>query len=299
MELLQLVYFLELAESEHVTKTAEKLMISQPTLSLTIRRLEDELGAALFDRNGRNIRLNENGRLFRTYAEDALRLLQEGKSELSQREDKRNALVSVGIQSPYVWQDLTGGFVTRYPQYTLSQRSVEDGSWREALRSGEFDYYIGGITDDGDSAFSRSLASFTFAQGSLCVIVPRDSAFADRASVSLPELAGEAFISRPAGEVFQLYTDHLCLLAGFVPRISMVCDYTLREAMVAEGHGISFSSTFASRWITDARIRAVPVEGPLSQRSQQLVWLKTRNSSSGSDAFLAYVKEYAEKNGKK
>ena len=85
MELLQLTYFLELAESEHVTKTAEKLMISQPALSLTIRRLEDELGAALFDRNGRNIRLNENGRLFRTYAEDALRLLQEGKSELSQR----------------------------------------------------------------------------------------------------------------------------------------------------------------------------------------------------------------------
>jgi len=242
MELLQLAYFLELAESEHVTKTAEKLMISQPTLSLTIRRLEEELGVQLFDRTGRNVRLNENGRLFRTYAEDALRILRKGKTELALRKEKRKPFVAVGIQSPYVWQDLTGGFATRYPQYALSQQSVEDGSWKNSLLSGAIDFYIGGLLDGPQAVPDGRFDSLTFAEGSLCVIVPASS-YAGRESVRLSELSEASFICRPAEEVFQQYTDRLCRLEGFTPKISMVCDYTVREAMVAEGHGLSFSST--------------------------------------------------------
>lgn len=59
MELLQLRYFCELAKTEHLTKTANKLHISPPSLSVTISRLETELGVALFDRPGKMIRLNK------------------------------------------------------------------------------------------------------------------------------------------------------------------------------------------------------------------------------------------------
>jgi len=62
MKLLQLYYFRALAEKEHLYRTATELYISPSALSTTISRLEKELGVQLFDRVGRNIRLNDNGK---------------------------------------------------------------------------------------------------------------------------------------------------------------------------------------------------------------------------------------------
>ena len=64
MELLQLRYFLEVAESEHVTHSAQKLRVSQPSLTQAISRLERELGVQLFEPEGRGIRLTEAGRFY-------------------------------------------------------------------------------------------------------------------------------------------------------------------------------------------------------------------------------------------
>ena len=61
MNLSQLHYFQIVAEEEHISRAAEKLHISQPSLSTTIRRLESELDTPLFDRRGRNIYLNKAG----------------------------------------------------------------------------------------------------------------------------------------------------------------------------------------------------------------------------------------------
>ena len=64
MELLQLKYFTAAAEQQHITKAAERLHIAQPALTQSIKKLEEEMGVRLFDRSGRNIVLNETGRLF-------------------------------------------------------------------------------------------------------------------------------------------------------------------------------------------------------------------------------------------
>ena len=64
MELSQLKYFEIVAKHEHITRAAEELHIAQPSLSKAISRLEAELGVELFDRQGRNIKLNSFGRVF-------------------------------------------------------------------------------------------------------------------------------------------------------------------------------------------------------------------------------------------
>ena len=64
MNLNQLRYFCVLAETEHYTKAAEQLAITQPTLTHSIKGLEQELGIALFDKQGRNIRINQYGKFF-------------------------------------------------------------------------------------------------------------------------------------------------------------------------------------------------------------------------------------------
>ena len=72
---LQLRYFQALAEEQHLTRTAEKLYISQTTLSTMISRLERELGVRLFDRQGGGLRLNKCGKEYLQYVNGALLML--------------------------------------------------------------------------------------------------------------------------------------------------------------------------------------------------------------------------------
>jgi DNA-binding transcriptional LysR family regulator len=92
MELLQLHYFQTVARLEHMTKAAEELKIAQPSLSKTISRLEEDLGAPLFNRQGRNIRLNQFGKVFLTRVDRIFRELEEGKREIRDMAGLNNCL---------------------------------------------------------------------------------------------------------------------------------------------------------------------------------------------------------------
>jgi DNA-binding transcriptional LysR family regulator len=82
MNLRQLQYFRELAKIEHITQAAEKLSITQPSLSHAISELEKELGTFLFEKQGRNIRLTKYGKYFLTYVDNALEELEKGQKNL-------------------------------------------------------------------------------------------------------------------------------------------------------------------------------------------------------------------------
>lgn len=78
MNLNQLRYFVTLAHLEHYTKAAEELKISQPSLSHAMTTLEEELETSLFQKQGRNVTLTKYGKLFLTYVEEALQILDLG-----------------------------------------------------------------------------------------------------------------------------------------------------------------------------------------------------------------------------
>ena len=84
MELNQLKCFLEVARLEHITQAADQLHITQPALSKVIARLEDDLGVKLFDREGKNIRLNEYGRVAQNYAQRIMYTIGDMEAELAE-----------------------------------------------------------------------------------------------------------------------------------------------------------------------------------------------------------------------
>ena len=82
MDWHQINYFQTVAKVQHITRAAELLSISQPALSRSISRLEDELGVQLFDRKGRNIYLNRYGKMFLNRVEQSIKQIEIGKQEI-------------------------------------------------------------------------------------------------------------------------------------------------------------------------------------------------------------------------
>ena len=99
VELLQLRYFLEVAESEHVTHSAQKLRVSQPSLTQAISRLERELGVQLFEPEGRGIRLTEAGCFYSKRIAKAVGEIDSATSELARFDEERSSIVRINVVS--------------------------------------------------------------------------------------------------------------------------------------------------------------------------------------------------------
>ena len=119
MNLLHLEYFREAARSEHVQKTGERLHVSPSAVSSGIRSLEQELGVNLFDRVGRNMKLNEYGKIFLPYVEEMFSSLHNGVNAVqAARHQKR---VSFTISDAALYIDLVSRFSEAYPEIRIRQ----------------------------------------------------------------------------------------------------------------------------------------------------------------------------------
>ena len=99
MNLNQLIYFATLAQLQHVTRASEKLNIAQPSLSKAIANLEQELGVDLFEKQGRNVVLTRQGKLYLDYVEKALESLEEGRSALQRMQTELDQRIDIGFVS--------------------------------------------------------------------------------------------------------------------------------------------------------------------------------------------------------
>ena len=97
MELRQLRYFLSVAETEHLTGSADALFVTQSTLSHGLRQLEAELGVPLFDRLGRGLRLSQAGHAFRDHAARALQELEAGRQAVADMSALQTGTLQVGV----------------------------------------------------------------------------------------------------------------------------------------------------------------------------------------------------------
>ena len=99
MELLQLYYFMQVAKKENMSQVAKDLHIAQPSLSQTIKRLENELDTPLFDRQGKHLQLNEYGRIVERYGQHIFTALENIQSEIADLKGINHSTVSLKIQA--------------------------------------------------------------------------------------------------------------------------------------------------------------------------------------------------------
>src|ERR1700758_5593776 len=119
MELHQLRYFCAVAETGSFSRAAERSHVSQPSLSQQIRKLEDELGARLFDRLGRSVRLTDLGKAFLPRARAVLRELEAAKGDVLERKKSVAGSLVVGVIptiAPYFLPPRLTSFTRHFPQ---------------------------------------------------------------------------------------------------------------------------------------------------------------------------------------
>ncbi len=286
----QLRYFVAAARSEHMARAADQLDLSQPALSRSIQKLEEELGLPLFDRVGRGVRLNDAGRILlrrvdRANAEfeDALRELKDFGATKS---------VSLGYLSTFgvrLIPELVKGFSALEPGLQFNLFEAPTPLLTKQLLNGEVDLCA------STELYDPGLEWRPLFNEELFALVPVDHRLAARKCIDLIELADEPFVALRLGHGLRLVLDELCARAGFKPKITLEgYEVSSLRGLVAAGFGVTLAPRGS---VSAATYVDLPISTPVCFRVVGVSWRKERWLSQKALAFRDYlIKELAATN---
>lgn len=192
MLLRHLNYFLAVAQYQSFTRAAHALHVSQPALSQQVRQLEDQLGAQLFDRNGRTVRLTDAGEVYLRYARQALQDLEEGRRAIHDVSDLSRGSLRVAVAptfTSYLIGPLVEAFHRRYPNVRLVMQEMLQERVETQLVEDELDIGI---------AFEKPTSSAVEFQPllveTLALVVGRTHALSERRSIDRDTLMRESLV---------------------------------------------------------------------------------------------------------
>ena len=187
MELRVLNYFLMAAREENITKAAQLLHVTQPTLSRQLMQLEEELGVKLFQRSNHCIVLTEEGMLLKRRAQELISLAEKTRQDLMQKDTELTGEISIGcgeLQSVDFLAKLLARFQTENPLVQINIFSGNADSIKERIENGLLD--MGLLPEPVDMtkyAFLHVPQRETWG-----VPVHKDSELAEKQAVSPPDL---------------------------------------------------------------------------------------------------------------
>lgn len=235
MELKHIEYFCLVAETENMTLAAQTLMTSQPYISKKIKQLEEELGVALFDYVGRNIRLNYYGKTFYEYAKSVLETLDNAKKRMNELQGKMHTTFSLYTNVSLYMPGLLGDFHKRYPHLTLVQLSAPREKMIRALLEGEIDFAICTPPIEHEGIETALLFKDT-----ALALLPDEHLLHQKESISLNDLNKENFIITPVGYGMRDNMDIVFNNHNIYPRIVIeTADSSLMPSYVRAGVGIA------------------------------------------------------------
>ncbi|TWF79801.1 DNA-binding transcriptional LysR family regulator [Pseudonocardia hierapolitana] len=282
MELHQLRYFVAVAREGSMTAAASSLFLAQPTLSIQIRKLEQEVGAKLFERLARRVVLTAAGKAFLEHAERALAELERGRERVADVVGLRQGRVAVGVLpsvAAHLLPAVLAEFRAEHPGVTvhLVENDVSR-DFEQLVQAGELDVAVTRMP-----VTLAGLGARTLVREPIVALVPPGHPLAGRAGVALRELADEGFVCMRSGYGLRELTDQLCAEAGFVPRVVIETgQLSIVHGMVRSGVGVALLPRLAARGAE----HVVPVSDPHARRELGVVWRRSAQESPPVAAFL-------------
>lgn len=282
-----IIHFLAVARHEHVTRAANELGVSQPTVSRNLAKLEELLGSRLFDRQGRGLRLNAAGQILLQYVDRAKAELEDATLAIDEQNESAARTISIGFLGTFgvsLIPALIRSFSAqqaRPPRFRLLQGSVP--FLRDRLDARDIELCVAAPRFPAANLEWRPLF-----EEDLFAVVPASSILAQRDGIDLVEFATQPFVVLKPQYGLRTVVEQLCRAAGFEPKIAFeVEEVATLRGLVGAGVGV----TIAPRPVLETTALTVdlPITSPHAHRVVGLMWRRDRRMSREASLFRNHV----------
>jgi len=271
------------------TRAAEELFLTQPTVSMQIKKLSEAIGLPLFEHVGRNVEPTEAGKEVYVACRGMFETLSNLEMKMSDMKGLKRGRLRMGVitTAKYLAPEMLGEFSQIYPGIDLSLKVTNRENIIRRIRANEDDLYIMGQAPEGDF----DVESFSFAPNPLVVMAPRNHPLMGKKNISLEEIAKEPFIIREPGSGIRDAMYKAFDAAGVRPTVRMELgnNEAIKHA-VAGGLGLSVLSlhTLSLEGI-DGAVGLLDVKGFPILRDWYIVYPKGKELSLVAQTFLDFV----------
>jgi len=285
MEMRQLRYFLAVADAQNFTRAAETVHVSQPSLSVQIAALEDELGAPLFDRLGRRVALTQAGHILREHAQRVLREVEQGAQaiqELTGAERGRLLVGALSTVNSYLIPPLVSRFRQRFPRVQLQIQARPSADIVADLLENRLDLGFCLLPVESDRLVTSRLFEET-----LCLVAP--AGFRRQGGrMRMQDLAGLPLILMPADYCLRKMIEAECAEAGVRPQVSI--EMTSPEGILAavkQGAGMTIlPELFVRHQLGGGALRAIELYDPAPKHTVVLAHRADRHLGLAAQEFI-------------
>jgi|SRR5579864_1891262 len=287
MEVHQLRYFCAVAQEGSFTRAARQQHIAQPSLSQQIRKLEDELGARLFDRLGRTVKLTPFGETFLPRVKAILRDMENAKQEIEEmsgQERGRLVIGSIPTIAPYLLPLCLTSFTSQFPQIQVSVVEEITSELLDRLHKGTIDLALLALP-----VAEGPYDCYELFRERLHLVVPENHRLASRPGARLKQVEQDPFLLLKEGHCFRENTLAACGRARLEPNVIFESgQFSTLLAMVAAGMGVSVVPEMAIE--PRAGCSFVPLIDEAAYRRVGVVQFKHHFRSRGQVAFVRHLK---------
>jgi LysR family transcriptional regulator, hydrogen peroxide-inducible genes activator len=291
MNLRELRYLVALADHKHFGRAAEATFVSQPTLSTQLKKLEDELGVSLVERNPRNVMLTEVGEAVVARARVVLREADEIRAIARRAMDPESGMVKLGVfptLGAYLLPHIVPGMVARFPKLELILVEEKTETILRMLHEGDLDCGILALPIPEDGLHTEFLFEEDF-----ILAVPQKHPLAKQKRVRLKDLLQEELLLLDDGHCLREQALEVCHQAGANERggFRATSLETLRH-MVAANVGMTLlpALTVHPPAPMSAAVHLVPFHDPPPHRRIAMVWRRTSALSAFLQKLVPLVK---------
>lgn len=287
MEITQIKYFLDVAETQHITESAEHLHIAQPALSQSIRRLEKDLGVPLFMHWGRNIVLTEYGECARDQLLPVIKKLDDLPDILRTMANISNETIHINVLA-------ASSMVT---DAVIEYKSRHENINFKLLQNTQGDIFdIEVTTKLADAKLSETENGCFECEEKIFLAVPSDGKFGSRSSIPLSEASDEGFISLFGSKQFRYICDRLCRSAGISPRIIFESDSPAAvKNMIAAHLGIGFWPEFTWGRLDSDRVKLIGIENSRGARDIVITRKNNKLNNDNVNDFFDFLVDFCKK----
>jgi LysR family hydrogen peroxide-inducible transcriptional activator len=291
MTLTELKYIVAVAREKHFGHAAEACFVAQPTLSVAIKKLEDELGVPIFERGGSEISMTPLGVQIVAQAERVLEQTAAIREIAKQNKDPLTGQLRLGViytVAPYLLPQLVRSMIQRVPQMPLVLQENFTAKLLEMLRQGELDAAIMAQPFPQQGLLVQPLYDEPFV-----VAMPASHPWSNRERINAADLKNETMLLLGNGHCFR---DQVLEVCPEMARFSTTGDGIARtfegssletiRHMVASGIGITVlpKASVPDMQAHDGLLRYVPFEDPVPTRRVVIAWRKSFTRRAAIDA---------------